>query len=67
MTNLERLLESESGAEQKEILSLKFKDALSAVKRQLDYGCTPSEYQLLLKQHEAYQAALTLIENFKRN
>ena len=67
MTNLEQLLQSDSGQEQKEAIILKFKQAQSAVKRQLDLGCTPHEYQLLLKQHEAYQAALVVIETVECN
>ena len=67
MTNLEQLLQSDSGKEQKEVLSFKFRQALSDVKRQLDLGCAPSEYQLLVKQHNAYEAALTVIENFQSN
>lgn len=41
MTNLEQLLQSDSGQEQKEAIVLKFKQAQSAVKRQLDLGCAP--------------------------
>ncbi|EMH3444530.1 TPA: EscE/YscE/SsaE family type III secretion system needle protein co-chaperone [Vibrio harveyi] len=67
MTNLEQLLQGDSGQQEKEAIILKFKQAQSAVKRQLELGCSPQEYQLLLKQHEAYQAALTVIETFKDN
>ncbi|MFZ3419223.1 EscE/YscE/SsaE family type III secretion system needle protein co-chaperone [Vibrio harveyi] len=67
MTNLEQLLQGDSGQQEKEAIILKFKQAQSAVKRQLDLGYSPQEYQLLLKQHEAYQAALTVIETFKDN
>ena len=67
MTNLEQLLQSDSGQEQKEAIVLKFKQAQSAVKRQLALGCAPDEYQLLLKQHEAYQAALAVIETVECN
>ncbi|MDP2543360.1 EscE/YscE/SsaE family type III secretion system needle protein co-chaperone [Photobacterium damselae subsp. piscicida] len=67
MTNLEQLLQSDSGQEQKETIVLKFKRAQSAVKRQLDSGCAPHEYQLLLKRHEAYQAALAVIETVECN
>ncbi|WP_199451482.1 EscE/YscE/SsaE family type III secretion system needle protein co-chaperone [Vibrio harveyi] len=67
MTNLEQLLQGDSGQQEKEAIILKFKQAQSAVKRQLDLGCSSQEYQLLLKQQEAYQAALTVIETFKDN
>ncbi|CZF86417.1 EscE/YscE/SsaE family type III secretion system needle protein co-chaperone [Grimontia marina] len=62
MTNLEQRLQSESGHEQKEAILLKFEQAQSAVKRKLDHGCSPQQYQVLLKQHEAYQAALNVIQ-----
>ena len=65
MTNLEKLLQSESGQEHKEAVLLKFKQAQSTVKRQLDLGCSPREYQSLLEQHKAYQAALAVIETIK--
>nr|AKN39530.1 Type III secretion protein (YscE) [Vibrio splendidus]AKN40229.1 Type III secretion protein (YscE) [Vibrio tasmaniensis] len=67
MTNLEQLLQGDSGEQEREALILKFDQAQSAVKRQLDLGCSPKEYLLLQKQYEAYQAALTVIETFKDN
>ncbi|MEZ8041740.1 EscE/YscE/SsaE family type III secretion system needle protein co-chaperone [Vibrio sp. 10N.222.54.F12] len=67
MTNLEQLLQGDSGQQEKEVIIFKFKQAQSAIKRQLHLGCSPKEYQLLHKQHEAYQAALAVIETFLDN
>ncbi|WP_305831119.1 EscE/YscE/SsaE family type III secretion system needle protein co-chaperone [Photobacterium leiognathi] len=67
MTNLEQLLQSHSGKEQKRIIILKLKQAQSAVKRQLDLGCSPQDYKLLLKQYYAYQAALVVIHTVECN
>lgn len=61
MTNLEQLLQQDLEGEQREAIILKFKQAQSVVKRKLDLGCSPLEYQILLKQQKAYQAALNVM------
>lgn len=64
MTNLERILDKDSsGAELKKIKETLFQ-AQTAVKKELDRGCAPHQYQILIKRHEAYLAAQAVIENY---
>ncbi|EGQ8703615.1 EscE/YscE/SsaE family type III secretion system needle protein co-chaperone [Vibrio parahaemolyticus] len=67
MTNLEQILNNDlSGIEVQNIKS-KLLQAQAAVKRRLDLGCPPQQYQLLLKQYEAYTAAQVVIEAYEAN
>ncbi|MDF5565332.1 EscE/YscE/SsaE family type III secretion system needle protein co-chaperone [Vibrio alginolyticus] len=45
----------------------KLLEAQAVVKRQLDLGCSPQQYQLLLKQYEAYTAAHAVVESYEAN
>jgi type III secretion system YseE family protein len=64
MTDLEQILDNDpTGAEVKKLKETLFQ-AQTSVKRKLDQGCNPQQYQLLTKQHEAYIAAQTVLEQY---
>ncbi|MEZ8100084.1 EscE/YscE/SsaE family type III secretion system needle protein co-chaperone [Vibrio bivalvicida] len=64
MTDLEQILDNDpTGAEVKKLKETLFQ-AQTSVKRKLDQGCDPQQYQILTKQHKAYIAAQTVLENY---
>lgn len=67
MTNLEKILDNDRyGVEANNIIEALFQAQL-LVKRQLDQGCVPQQYQMLTTQHQAYIAAQTVIKNYVSN
>lgn len=64
MTNIEKMLDNDRfGVEAKKIIEALFQ-AQHLVKRRLDKGCVPQQYQMLTKQYQAYIAAQTVIKNY---
>ena len=64
MTNLEEILDNDSDGKAKRDVIERLDQAQFAVKRKLDMGCSPKEYQVLMSQYEAYQAAKSVIEQY---
>ncbi|GEM75431.1 EscE/YscE/SsaE family type III secretion system needle protein co-chaperone [Vibrio agarivorans] len=64
MTNLEEILDNDIDGKAKHDVVERLNQAQLVVKRKLDIGCSPKEYQLLMSQYEAYQAAKSVIEQY---
>lgn len=67
MTNLEQILNNDKNDAEVHKIKSKLLEAQAVVKRQLDLGCSPQQYQLLLKQYEAYTAAHAVVESYEAN